>query len=278
MLGLAFKRAVLVAAGCGLFPGAGSAQPVTNEEILQHFAYMAFDAQGPADPPPTIAKWDRPIRIFVRSDAEPKVHRELKSMVEAQAEQLSFITGLDMEVLDHGLYNFLVIFAADIYADAAGKYRDIARAFFPDEREMARLLAANRNNRTYCVVYQVKDEAKRRSGALVLIPYSPDARPTLGCVAERMTQALGFVRDGRDMRVSLFGEGARKQRYFALTSQDIVLLGMLYDPKIKHGMTRSEAMPIARDILQALRPLREPPAQPPSPLRRPSDRVRLDPA
>jgi hypothetical protein len=40
-----------------------------------------------------------------------------------------------------------------------------------------------------------------------------------------------------------------------------MLLAILYDPRIRHGMSRAEAMPVARDILQQLRPPREPAAQ-----------------
>lgn len=73
----------------------------------------------------------------------------------------------------------------------------------------------------------------------------------LSCFHEEMSQALGLTNDHPEVRPSLFNDN---QEFAVLTEHDGYLLRLLYHPDIKAGMTRAEAMPIIRRIVDEIRP------------------------
>ncbi|MCQ8205510.1 DUF2927 domain-containing protein, partial [Vibrio parahaemolyticus] len=74
----------------------------------------------------------------------------------------------------------------------------------------------------------------------------------LSCVHEEMAQAMGLPNDSPDARPSLFNDDLE---FALLTDHDAVLLRMLYDPRLRPGMTAAQARPllpaIARDAQAA---------------------------
>jgi hypothetical protein len=231
---------------------AAAAGPMSDDEILRNFEKIALQAGDAASSRGTIVKWTKDIRVWVRSDLEPKRHRELQAMVESQAEHLAFITGLRIAVIERGAANFLVIFANDIHADTLAKYRDSAKIFFASEKQMEELLASTRK-RGVCAGFLGRNAAGAVTGAVVLIPYGLDPRLILACVSVEMTQVLGLLNESSDARLSLLNSRVDKHRQVALTYHDMLLLRILYDPRMKHGMSGSDALPLARRILGEVR-------------------------
>ena len=65
------------------------------------------------------------------------------------------------------------------------------------------------------------------------------------CMAEEIMQGLGPLNDDRSLARSMFNDTTpytRVQRF------DLLLLAMLYDPRLKSGMTPDEARPLLADI------------------------------
>ena len=69
------------------------------------------------------------------------------------------------------------------------------------------------------------------------------------CLTEELVQSLGLFNDGDDVRPSIFNDDAE---FIELTRHDEYLLQILYDPRLKPGMTREVAEPIARRIAEEL--------------------------
>lgn len=69
------------------------------------------------------------------------------------------------------------------------------------------------------------------------------------CLTEEFVQTLGLLNDSQDVRPSIFNDD---QEFIELTRHDEYLLRMLYDPRLRIGMTRAEAEPIARVIAYEL--------------------------
>jgi hypothetical protein len=69
------------------------------------------------------------------------------------------------------------------------------------------------------------------------------------CLHEEFTQVLGLLNDGDDVRPSIFNDG---QEFALLTKHDEMLLRILYDPRLKPGMSEAEGMPIVRRIAAEL--------------------------
>ena len=66
------------------------------------------------------------------------------------------------------------------------------------------------------------------------------------CTAEELFQSFGISADSCFVRDSLACEDSQLTEPSAT---DIVLLRTLYDPRIRAGMTKDEAMPIARRVI-----------------------------
>ena len=66
------------------------------------------------------------------------------------------------------------------------------------------------------------------------------------CIAEELTQALGLADDSRVIRDSIFNDASSRQR---IAPWDALMVRILYDPRLKPGMHKSEAMPIVRRII-----------------------------
>uniref|UniRef100_UPI0035139E9E DUF2927 domain-containing protein n=1 Tax=Cognatishimia sp. TaxID=2211648 RepID=UPI0035139E9E len=61
------------------------------------------------------------------------------------------------------------------------------------------------------------------------------------CYHEEIAQGLGIVNDSPFARPSIFNDD---DEFALLTSHDEALLNMLYDPRLRIGMSASEARPI----------------------------------
>ena len=69
------------------------------------------------------------------------------------------------------------------------------------------------------------------------------------CLQEEITQSLGLTNDSDRARPSIFNDD---QEFAVVTEHDEMLLRLLYDPRLRTGMSAQEAMPIAREILDDL--------------------------
>ena len=87
---------------------------------------------------------------------------------------------------------------------------------------------------------------------IILIRAEHPPLTRLSCVHEEMAQAMGLPNDSPDARPSLFNDSLE---FALLTEHDAILLRMLYDPRLRPGMTAAEARPllpaIAADAIAA---------------------------
>lgn len=70
------------------------------------------------------------------------------------------------------------------------------------------------------------------------------------CIEEEIVQGMGLIRDDDAVRPSLFNED---EEFALMTTHDEYLLRILYDSRLRAGMTEAEAMPIVREIAGELR-------------------------
>ncbi len=68
------------------------------------------------------------------------------------------------------------------------------------------------------------------------------------CIEEEIAQTLGLARDDPSLRPSIFNDD---EEFALMTDHDAALLSLLYDRRLRPGMTAREAMPIVRRILEA---------------------------
>ena len=69
------------------------------------------------------------------------------------------------------------------------------------------------------------------------------------CVHEELTQGMGLANDSPRARPSIFNDD---EEFAYLTRHDELLLKILYDPRLRPGMSEAEAQPIVLQIAREL--------------------------
>ena len=137
------------------------------------------------------------------------------------------------------------------------------------------------NGQAHCMatIRKKKSEIIR---AMIFIPSHLSGFDMRGCIVEEMTQILGLPNDSNKITQSIFKDRGRyteltqilgltndddrvKQSIFVdtnrydqldkgLTPQDRLMLRLLYNPRMKPGTPRGQALKLATEILTKLRP------------------------
>lgn len=101
-----------------------------------------------------------------------------------------------------------------------------------------------------CTVFAYSEDASpvyARAVAVIRAELPPLLRQS--CIHEELAQAMGLVNDSPDARPSIFNDD---EEFALLTRHDELLLRMLYDPRLRPGMTEDEALPILHRIAAEL--------------------------
>ena len=111
---------------------------------------------------------------------------------------------------------------------------------------------ANDLGKAVCGTYYTRD--RNQPGAfdyIVVIPAEVKGLLRQSCIEEELGQTFGPGADSFQARPSIFNDDAE---FALLTKHDEDLLRILYDPRLKAGMTVEQAMPLVVEIVQELRP------------------------
>ena len=103
---------------------------------------------------------------------------------------------------------------------------------------------------TLCLVIAFgSGEGSGYSQAVALIRAEhPDLLRT-ACIHEELAQGMGLANDSPMARPSIFNDD---EEFGLLTTHDEMLLRILYDPRLRTGMTIDEATPIVQTIAAEL--------------------------
>ncbi|MDA1132323.1 MAG: DUF2927 domain-containing protein [Proteobacteria bacterium] len=187
--------------------------PADADVLVETFRTVTF---GGNDYPQNerLEKWERPIRLRVVGDL-PAGAEVLPKIVSTFSE----VAALPIEILlppDPGEPNErLLILSAQSYQDVA------ARTAFP-----------YRVDESTCSTYPAR--------TLILIRTGMSTARTRDCVGHELLHLLGF----RDHATTFSGSILGPAQLFAdePTINDLILLRTLYDPRLRAGMPRDEAM------------------------------------
>lgn len=242
---------------------APSDAPFTVEDLVRNFERIALydeyvEIGGrfiQAETPALLRRWNRPVRVGVVTGALLPERKSLRDRahVAAFTQRLARLTGLDMRMDDGNDVNYLVLVLSTkeqrIFAtEAATRYSQ----FEPAVSDALRDAPLD----TFCTAYAFADPQDPSLYAAVMVLVRAEHPPLtrLSCIHEEMAQAMGLPNDSPDARPSLFNDNLE---FAFLTEHDEILLRMLYDPRLRPGMSAEEARPllpeIARDAIKALR-------------------------
>jgi hypothetical protein len=214
----------------------------TNEEIKDGFFKIAFQAElqigARSD---RVRKFDEPVRIFIDSKAQPDRSAEIAGVV---ADIRRRIEHLDIAITDDKeAANFVVALVAD--RDVAATIRTRYGASRANKIEKALT--------PQCLSGIGKDKQFRIRRAEVILPVDAGDFTFYDCAYEELLQGLGAINDDRSVPWTMFNDDVQ-MGFFDVYDQ--YLLNILYDPRIRPGMTKAEVeglmpgvLPTARDFV-----------------------------
>ena len=214
---------VVLVAIAGTLLGCTSQPPI---ELDERFLLVGFrDDMGM---PRELYKWTAPIRVHTEGAT-----KDQRQMVREHAELLGRVTGLPVSV-DPVDPNLVVLFGNEEelqpYLDewAIGGDRLNWPGFFRSECFAG---VSGPGDDPFAVAFILQDLPERKNRL---------------CIVQEMTQALGLFGDIDGRSDTSFASWGGSDR---LTELDVVLLEILYDPRLRSGMSESVAMPIVRQII-----------------------------
>jgi len=211
----------------------------TNEEIREGFFKIAFGAELQLDKPAgRVRKFDEPVRIFVEAGTTPNRRNELANVVR---DIRSRVNHLDIEVTDdRRAANFVARLVPE------RKLKPTIRALYGNDRAKRIQQALNPE----CLSGIGKDERFRIRRAEVILPVDAGDFTFYDCAYEELLQALGAINDDASVPWTMFNDDVQ-MGFFDVYDQ--YLLNILYDPRIKPGMTKDEVDAVLPDILSSAR-------------------------
>jgi hypothetical protein len=211
----------------------------TDAQIVDGFFKTAFGAElavaGRVD---RIRRYDRPVRVFAESRAKPDRRRQV---ADAVGDIAARIEHLDIAMTDDRR-------AANV-AVTLVRNRDFAatiRAFYG--RERARRI--QRSLEPQCLSGFAKDDQYRIVHSDVILVVDAGDFIFYDCVYEELLQALGPINDDASVPWTMFNDDVQKG-FFDVYDQ--YLLNILYDPRVRPGMTRDDVRAVLPQVLPSVR-------------------------
>ena len=210
---------------------------LSNAQVVDNLMEIVFGSEFIGEDSDTVRKWTVPLRIAIYA----KQPGRYDALVEPVLQQLRGLTGLDIRLVDRASP------AQNAYILILGREQFYAYA--------ESHLSPGKNPRTNTYLDCFGVFAADRGGAIneltAVIPELASEATKRSCVIEEVTQALGLPNDSFTVKPSIFNDD---DEYQDLTWQDQLFLRVLYDARVRPGMTRAEFEPLARLIVDELRP------------------------
>ncbi|WP_293576987.1 DUF2927 domain-containing protein [Phaeobacter sp.] len=230
--------------------GGGPETPYDADDLVENFERIAFydEYGGPGSAASgLLGRWEDPVRIYAAfgpsvSDAQ---RQQDTATLAAYVARLARLTGHPISLTQTAARsNFTVIFASQ--DDSAYVASEVKRVL-PSLSGADLAVFVNPPQSFYCLVraggLQSNPVAYTRGVALIRAEH-----PDLGrrsCIHEEIAQGLGLRNDSPRARPSIFNDD---DEFALLTSQDEKLLQILYDARLKPGVSAGQARPIVRQI------------------------------
>ncbi|MTI07650.1 DUF2927 domain-containing protein [Roseibium denhamense] len=212
-----FLASILMAA-----PAKGASNTFSTEELLDGFEKTVFglEYRSWSWRPYLVKKFTKPVRFYVYNMSRRDRSKVVRSFIRDIGRRVS---GLQTEIVSlPAAANF------DVYVVDRGQYETVVR------RDIYKNPRAKVPGRCLVRVVSGRNGIKRSSAVIV-----SDEGEFLfqRCLVEEILQGLGPMNDNEKLTHSVFNDSSRHSRF---TVFDQILLNMLYDPRIKPGMSRKQ--------------------------------------
>ncbi|WP_442902563.1 DUF2927 domain-containing protein [Frigidibacter sp. MR17.24] len=201
--------------------------------------------------PSRLRRWESPVTMAVEFGATIPAAQRAKDRAEitGYARRLSRISGLPIRMAPVEAANYTVLVLNE--GDRIG-FADRLDALFPNIDAASRSSILTMGPSTYCLVfaYSTGSSPVYTRAVAVIRGEHPDLM-RLSCIHEELAQGLGLANDSPTARPSIFNDD---EEFALLTPMDELMLRMLYDPRLRPGMTPDEARPVVQQMATEILP------------------------
>jgi hypothetical protein len=238
--------------------GGGPDTPYDADDLARNFETIAFydeydrdaglerSGSGTAG---LLRRWNGPVRIAAEFGASvaPDQREIDRAELTAYAERLARTTGHSITTARTGA-NFHVLFMGE---DDKDQMQRTLRRIAPSIGDDTVRIFAELPRSIHCLVvaFAGGSNPQNYTRAIALIRAEHPDLIRRSCIHEEVAQGLGLANDSPRVRPSIFNDD---EEFALLTSHDEMLLRILYDPRLKLGMSADEARPVVRIIAREL--------------------------
>lgn len=204
----------------------------SDAELIRGFLGTVFGAEvmrGNSDPDSyvTVKKFSGPVKVFIVNKAERDQSRQVVEFLRILNQT---VHGLSIRAVKSEDQANMVVFLVD-----RAWYRKTIRETLPDGFDSSFL----RSNDCSAVTGGRRGKGLER--AFVYIVANEGRRNFRHCMIEEITQCLGPVNDDVKLSHSIYNDNSDVQGFSVF---DWFILSMLYDRRVKNGMTVEEVLPV----------------------------------
>lgn len=252
----AAQEAQLLAQGFLRTDGGGADTPFTASMLVENFVRIAlFDEYtqvgGRLVARPTrsrLRRWDDPVQMRVHfGDSVPAVRRNRDlAEVRSYAARLSRLTRHPVGLVDSGSAgaNFHILVLSETERREIGpRLAELVPGIDPMSVRIVTDLPLSAS----CLVlaFATSGSSVYSRAVAVVRAELPDLTRQ-ACYHEELAQGMGLPNDSSLARPSIFNDSLE---FALLTGHDEILLRLLYDPRLRPGMTEAEARPVLQRII-----------------------------
>ena len=209
-------------------------------DVLAKFETAVFGPM-PETAESRLFKWDRPIRVRLVGRA-PKRYR---TWAIDHVDRLSELTGLSLEVAEDIAADMVIYFVPRFSDVTDGEYNSILERYLPDPAQMSAVLKGYRASKAVCGG-QVNARGQALNEAIVFVPVDRLPQVVHGCLGAELLRMFGLLFPLPQETGSVL---AADSPHSHLTALDETLIALLYDARLKAGMTRKAARRAAAEAL-----------------------------
>jgi len=237
--------------------GGGIDAPFGQRELVRNFIRIAlFEEYSEIggrlvarERPSRLHRWAKPVTLSIEFGASvPPATRTRDSNETARLlARLSRASGHPISQVPAGQGNFRVFVVNEDERRALGP---VLKRIMPNISATALNTVINLPRTTYCLAFATDPEGDGTyNQAIAVIRAEHPDLLRASCLHEEIAQGMGLSNDYPLARPSIFNDD---EEFAFLTRHDELLLKMLYDERLRPGMTETEARPIVERIAQEL--------------------------
>ncbi len=237
--------------------GGGPDTPFSARQLAENFTRIALYDEftiengrvSQRETPSRLRRWEQPVRLrLIYSRTMPHArHLKDRAILQAYAARLSRLTDLPVRLVPQG-GNFHVLILDEDERRAVGP---LVRKLVPGVGNGVLRAITDMPRDTRCLVFAFPEAtgSNRYASAIAVIRAEHPDLLRIACIHEEIAQGLGLANDSPHARPSIFNDD---EEFGRLTTMDELMLKMLYDKRLRPGMTPEQARPIVERIAREL--------------------------